>query len=38
MLRMSRVGKAVWVRDPALVDSDVFRKGIVISEDATQVI
>ena len=34
---MSRVGKAVWVRDPGLADTDVFRKGVVISEDATQV-
>ena len=36
-LAMSRVGKKVWVRDPALADTDVFCKGTVISEDATTV-
>jgi len=30
----ARVGKKVWVRDPALADDQVFIKGTVISEDA----
>ena len=34
---MTRAGKKVWVRDPALANDTVFAKGVVISEDATQV-
>jgi hypothetical protein len=34
---MTRAGKKVWVRDPALANDRVFIKGLVISEDATQV-
>ena len=34
---MTRAGKKVWVRDPALANDTVFAKGLVISEDATQV-
>ena len=34
---MTRAGKKVWVRDPARANDDVFVKGLVISEDATQV-
>ena len=34
---MSKQGKLVWVRDPALADTDVFVKCRVISEDASQV-
>ena len=30
-------GKLVWVRDPALVDDEVFIKGKVISENEKQV-
>lgn len=33
----TRVGKTVWVRDPALADEAVFSKGKVISEDPQQV-
>ena len=33
----ARIGKRVWVRDPALADDQVFIKGDVISEDAAQV-
>ena len=33
----SRVGKTVWVRDPALADEQVFIKGKVLSEDTSQV-
>ena len=32
----TRVGKKVWVRDPAIAEEDVFTKGVVISEDPQQ--
>ena len=34
---MSRVGKKVWVRDPALAADDVFVRGVVTSEDVVSV-
>ena len=34
---MSKVGKKVWVRDPALADTAVFIKGVVISEESATV-
>ena len=33
----SRAGKKVWVRDPALADDEVFRRGEVKSDDSTHV-
>ena len=29
--------KKVWVRDPAKADDEVFARGTIISEDATQI-
>ena len=34
---MAGKGKKVWVRDPALADTDVFAKGTVISDTPSQV-
>ena len=34
---MSRTGKKVWVRDPAKADEEVFIRGVIVSEDASQV-
>ena len=33
----TRIGKKVWVRDPALANDAVFVKGVVISEDPERV-
>ena len=33
----AKSGKLIWVRDPALVDDEVFTKGKVISENEKQV-